>query len=80
MTTLRLRILLGFFLLANVSLAAKPNILFIAIDDLRPEIGSYGSDLAVTPHLDAFADRGLQFSRAYCQPDDRGPSRHHRCH
>tara|TARA_B110000459_G_C16111133_1_gene273819 strand:+ start:65 stop:253 length:189 start_codon:yes stop_codon:yes gene_type:complete len=55
-------------MLANLSLAAaKPNILFIAIDDLRPEIGSYGSDLAVTPHLDAFADNGLQFSRAYCQ-------------
>ena len=75
MTTLRLRILLGFFLLANVSLAAKPNILFIAIDDLRPEIGSYGSDLAVTPHLDAFADRGLQFSRAYCQEAICSPSR-----
>jgi len=63
-------------MLANLSLAAaKPNILFIAIDDLRPEIGSYGSDLAVTPHLDAFADNGLQFSRAYCQEAICSPSR-----
>lgn len=55
--------------------ADRPNILFIAIDDLRPELGSYGSDLAVTPNLDAFADRGLQFSRAYCQEAICSPSR-----
>ena len=76
MINLRLRIRLGLLMLANLSLAAaKPNILFIAIDDLRPEIGSYGSDLAVTPHLDAFADNGLQFSRAYCQEAICSPSR-----
>lgn len=35
--------------------AEKPNILFIAIDDLRPELGCYGSIIAVTPNLDALA-------------------------
>ena len=47
--------------------AGKPNVLFIAIDDLRAELGCYGSDLAVTPNLDELAESGLLFERAYCQ-------------
>ena len=31
----------------------KPNILFIAIDDMRPEIGCYGGEQVKTPHLDS---------------------------
>ena len=53
----------------------KPNILFIAIDDLRPELGSYGSEIAVTPNIDALAAGGLQFNRAYCQQAICSPSR-----
>jgi len=43
----------------------KPNVLFIAVDDLRPELGGYGSR-AITPHIDALAASGLRFERAYC--------------
>ncbi|CAZ97285.1 sulfatase [Zobellia galactanivorans] len=53
----------------------KPNILFIAIDDLRPELGSYGSEIARSPNLDKLASEGLQFNRAYCQQAICGPSR-----
>lgn len=53
----------------------KPNILFIAIDDLRPELGAYGSDVAVTPNLDKLASDGLLFNRAYCQEAICSPSR-----
>ena len=53
----------------------KPNILFIAIDDLRPELGCYGSETAVTPNLDRLADNGLLFNRAYCQQAICSPSR-----
>jgi iduronate 2-sulfatase len=53
----------------------KPNILFIAIDDLRPEIGAYGSEIAVTPNLDKLASEGLLFNRAYCQEPICSPSR-----
>ena len=53
----------------------KPNILFIAIDDLRPELGSYGSEIAQSPNLDKLASEGLQFNRAYCQQAICGPSR-----
>ncbi len=53
----------------------KPNILFIAIDDLRPELGCYGSEVAVTPNLDKFASEGLLFNRAYAQQAICSPSR-----
>lgn len=55
--------------------AEKPNILFIAIDDMRPEFGCYGSELAVTPNLDRLAGDGLLFNRAYCQQAICSPSR-----
>ena len=55
--------------------AEQPNILFIAVDDLRPELGCYGSPIAQTPHLNELADRGLLFNRAYCQQAICRPSR-----
>lgn len=57
------------------SQAARPNILFIAIDDLRPELGCYGSPIAKSPHLDKLAANGLRFHRAYCQQAICSPSR-----
>lgn len=53
----------------------KPNILFIAVDDLRPELGCYGSPIAITPHIDKLASEGLLFNRAYCQQAICSPSR-----
>ncbi|MBC6998029.1 sulfatase [Cytophaga sp. FL35] len=53
----------------------RPNVLFIAIDDLRPEIGAYGSEVAITPNIDALASEGLLFNNAYCQEAICSPSR-----
>jgi iduronate 2-sulfatase len=53
----------------------KPNILFIAVDDLRPALGCYGSKIAKTPGIDRLAAEGLLFERAYCQIAICGPSR-----
>ena len=53
----------------------RPNVLFIAIDDLRTSLGCYGDRLAKTPHIDSLADAGLRFKRAYCQQAVCGPSR-----
>ncbi len=73
-----MKLLLPVFLLLFACFAQaerKPNILFIAIDDMRPEFGCYGSELAVTPHVDKLASEGLLFERAYCQQAICSPSR-----
>ena len=49
-----------------LSAAARPNILLILVDDLKPTLGAYGDRTAVTPHLDRLVARGLRFDAAYC--------------
>jgi iduronate 2-sulfatase len=53
----------------------KPNILFIAIDDLKPVLGSYGNPLIKTPTLDQIANNGTVFLNNHCQQAVCGPSR-----
>jgi iduronate 2-sulfatase len=53
---------------------ARPNVLFIMADDLRPELTSYGS-VAITPNLTRLAARSVQFRNAYCQQAVCNPSR-----
>ena len=58
-----------------VTAMTKPNILFIAVDDLRPSIGCYGDGHAITPNLDRLAKRGVRFAQAHCQVAVCNPSR-----
>lgn len=51
------------------------NVLFIAIDDLRPTLGCYGDPYAVTPNIDTFATKSFLFENTYCQQSVSGPSR-----
>jgi len=54
---------------------SKPNILFIAIDDLKPTIGAYDDTFAITPHIDAIAKNGTTFLNNHTQQAICGPSR-----
>lgn len=54
---------------------AKMNVLFIAVDDLRPEFGAYGSKYIHSPNLDRLAKQGVTFTRAYVQQAVCSPSR-----
>ncbi|MFA6272829.1 MAG: sulfatase [Patescibacteria group bacterium] len=55
--------------------ANKPNVLFIAVDDLRPDFGCYGNTAVKSPNMDRLASEGLLFQRAYCQMALCMPSR-----
>ncbi|MCB0688012.1 MAG: sulfatase [Saprospiraceae bacterium] len=52
-----------------------PNILFIAVDDLRPELNCYGKSHIHSPNIDKLASRGVIFNRNYCQVPVCGASR-----
>lgn len=54
----------------------RPNVLFIAIDDLRPELGCYGVDYIQSPRIDAFAKTARLFEKHYVTAPSCGPSRY----
>src|SRR5262245_46555251 len=76
----RRALLLCLLVLAGVTsslvvAAERLNVLFLAADDLRNDLGCYGHQLVKSPHLDRLAQRGMVFDRAYCQQAVCNPSR-----
>lgn len=60
----------------SLAAAEKPNILFIALDDLNDWVGPLGGHPQVkTPHMDRLAQRGTTFTNAHCQSPLCNPSR-----
>jgi len=59
----------------NETAPEKPNILFIAVDDLRPELGCYGETHIHSPNIDRLAAEGTRFDRSYCNIPVCGASR-----
>ena len=56
-----------------VHAARQPNVLFIAVDDLRPEMACYGMPQMVTPNFDRLAARGVRFDRPIATLPSVGP-------
>lgn len=71
------RLLLLFVSLFTVQglAAERPNVLFIAVDDLRPELACYGKQHIHSPNIDRLAKSGVLFERAYCMVPTCGASR-----
>ena len=72
---LRLLFLLVFASAGLLPAADRPNVLFIAVDDMNNDLGCYGHPLVKTPNLDRLAAHGVKFDRAYCQFPLCSPSR-----
>lgn len=66
-------ICLSFFSMAAIP--ERPNVLFIAVDDLRPELGCYGKEHILSPNIDRLAREGMLFTNAYCNVPVCGASR-----
>ncbi|NND05868.1 MAG: sulfatase [Saprospiraceae bacterium] len=61
---------------ASESSAQQPNVLFICIDDLRPDLGCYGHDLVQSPNIDGVAETGTIFKNHYVTVPTCGASRY----
>ncbi len=71
-----LAVLFAGTLLAQSPRVKGPNVLFISVDDLNDWIGPLGGHPQTkTPNLDRLAERGVTFTRAYCQAPSCNPSR-----
>ena len=63
------------FLCHATAAAKKPNVLFFAVDDLRPDLACYDKTYIHSPNIDRLAADGFLFNRAYCQQAVCSPSR-----
>ena len=60
---------------AAAGAAKRMNVLFFAVDDLKPLIGCFGDKTVRSPNIDRLASRGTVFARTYCQQAVCAPSR-----
>ena len=69
-------IALAFQLIGKDFNSKQPNILFIAVDDLRPELGIFGNQVVKSPNIDQLAREGSYFTKHYVQVPTCGASRY----
>ena len=70
---------LSFHMIANCQKTQdteKPNILLICVDDLRPELKSFGADYISSPNIDQLATEGIKFQKHFANAPSCGPSRY----
>lgn len=75
MSAMKIAAIAAIFMVPLLSAAGRPNVLFIAVDDLRPWLGCYEEGLKVSPNIDRLAAGGRLFSRHYVQVPTCGASR-----
>ena len=85
-TYFKKKIIYNTFLFLTITLALlntskdlnekKPNILFISVDDLRPELGVFGNQVVKSPNIDQLAMEGSYFTKHYVQVPTCGASRY----
>lgn len=69
-----------FFVLLSFTVSSQnqtqpKNVLFIMVDDLRPELSLYGQNQILSPNIDSLGASGVTFNRAYCNVPVCGASR-----
>jgi iduronate 2-sulfatase len=72
-------ILLTLFAITNCKkeqINQKPNVLLICVDDLRPELKSFGADYISSPNIDAFSEKSIRFQKHFVNSPSCGPSRY----
>jgi iduronate 2-sulfatase len=72
-------ILLSLFVITNcqrAQVSEKPNVLLICVDDLRPELKSFGADYISSPNIDAFSEKSIRFQKHFVNSPSCGPSRY----
>lgn len=68
-------LLMFFFATYTLAQDKKPNVVFIAVDDLKPLLNCYGENYMITPNFDRLAKMGVIFTNAHVQQAVCGPSR-----
>ncbi len=63
------------FVSSAESVDSQPNVVVFLIDDLRVDLGTYGSKHVISPNIDKLAEKGVKFTQAYAQQAICGPSR-----
>jgi N-sulfoglucosamine sulfohydrolase len=72
----RLLSVVSFLLLALTACSAeRPNLLWISVEDMSPNLGCYGDTYARTPNLDRFATESVRYTRAFATAPVCSPSR-----
>lgn len=67
---------LSFYSCKTKQIDQKPNILLICVDDLRPELKSFGADYIISPNIDNLAKEGISFNNHFVNAPSCGPSRY----
>ncbi|GBG31217.1 Iduronate 2-sulfatase [Hondaea fermentalgiana] len=74
-SVLALALALGVLSVGPRAAEGQHNVLLVIVDDLRPTLGAYDDEVAISPNFDAFFQQSVQFSNAHSSRAECAPSR-----